>query len=832
MRKYCLGLLLLCAASSAFAQSVVLKGRVVDADVQEPLAGASIIVKGGKDLVFTDANGNFNVQVPDANAALEVSLEGYRAATVNVKGSAALTITLVPANTNLNEVRVEGYQTGRSLGELPASVSTLSQADFARHNATTLQPIFNTVPGVKLDQSAMDNARLSIRGIGTRSQAGLRGIKVYYGDIPLTEADGFTRLEGIDLNTLGRAELIKGPASSLYGPANGGVLLLSPTKSAYGETSLEASTLAGSYGLLRNQLVYRHGDVRTNIVASGGTQNFGGYRQYNSTVRTNGSLFANVFLTDKLILNALANYLDESNQNPGGLTQAQFDADATQQAQVRITPQGPPGPPLPAFNRTFDFFNAGRGQRWYRAGLSASYTFSPVVTANLAVFGGSYNTDTRFANQTQWQLLGRQQSYGTRGRVSITPAMKVLPTTITLGGEFQYGINYGLYYSYNAFVQPTDAAVTRGPITVDQRNDARYITAFAQTETKLTPKTLLSLGLSYNQFQYDISDYLVPGSQQEPGVRFTPIWRPRVAISHGFAEWLTVRASYSTGFAPQLLSESIIVVNPYTLPYPTVSANNTLVPESSDQWEVGLRGQLLDKRLTYDLALYQLNMNNEIVTETFNFAPSFRNAGKTRRMGVELAVAYNIIAEDDQNDLVKNLRAFASYTYQDFRYVEFTRQDVYPGIPAPPPAGVPRQTITQNFDGNRMPGTSPNLVTAGVDLALRLGFYVNVTGYFVDSQPLNDNNGDLLLRNPTTGNPATGNPTVPGFQNAYTLLNAKVGYQKRFGRFGVDVYAGADNLLNTRYAGFVRVNDNNGAYFFPSMPLNYYGGAALRYYLR
>jgi iron complex outermembrane receptor protein len=830
MFKYFVCLLLVLAGSFAFAQSPTIKGRVIDADVQEPLAGAT--VAAGDAVATTAADGSFTLTVAPGTTAITVTLGGYKVATVTPKGEANITIALVPINTALNEVQVEGYQTGRSLGELPASVARLGQADFARHNATTLLPVFNTVPGVKIDQSAMDNARLSIRGIGTRSQAGMRGIKVYYGDIPLTEADGFTRLEGIDLNTLGRAELIKGPASSLYGPANGGVLLLSPVKSEYGETSLEASTLAGSYGLLRNQFIYRHGDVRTNIVASGGTQNFTGYRAYNGTVRTNGSLFANIFLTDKLILNALANYLDESNQNPGGLTQAQFDADPTQQAQVRITPQGPPGPPPPSFNRPFDFFNAGRGQRWYRAGLSASYIFSPVVSAHLAVFGGSYNTDTRFANQTQWQLLGRQQSYGTRGRISIAPNMKVLPTIFIIGGEFQYGINYGLYNSYNPAVSPADAGVRPGPVTVDQRNDARYITAFAQTETKLTPRTLLSLGVGYNQFRYDITDYLVPGSAQEPGVRFTPIWRPRVALSHSFGTWMTARASYSTGFAPQLLSESIIVVNPYTTPFPIVGTNNTLVPESSEQWEVGIRGQLLGSRFTYDLAVYQLNMSNEIVTETFNFAPSFRNAGKTRRQGVELALSYNIIADGDQNALVKNLRAFVSYTYQDFRYVEFTRVDVYPGIPGPPPFGVPSQTITQNFDGNRMPGTSPHLVTAGVDAALRMGLYLNITGYFVDRQPLNDVNGDLLLRSATTGNPLAGNPTVSGFQNAYFLLNAKLGYQKRFGKFGVDVSAGVDNITSTRYAGFVRVNDNNGAYFFPSMPINYYGGAALKYYLR
>src|SRR5690625_7819676 len=87
-----------------------------------------------------------------------------------------------------------------------------------------MQSALNGIPGVRMDQSNLSDSRISIRGQGVRSPWGIRNVKIYLDDIPLTEADGTSRLEGIDLNDLGEAEIIRGQASSIFGAGTGGVL--------------------------------------------------------------------------------------------------------------------------------------------------------------------------------------------------------------------------------------------------------------------------------------------------------------------------------------------------------------------------------------------------------------------------------------------------------------------------------------------------------------------------------------------------------------------------------------------------------------------------------
>src|SRR5699024_4184673 len=102
------------------------------------------------------------------------------------------------------------------------------------------------------DQSNLGDSRISIRGNGIRSPWGLRKTKVYINDIPLTETDGTTRIEALDVSDLGRVEIIRGPASSVYGGnSTGGVINFELQRADYGTKTWEADGLVGSYGLHR-----------------------------------------------------------------------------------------------------------------------------------------------------------------------------------------------------------------------------------------------------------------------------------------------------------------------------------------------------------------------------------------------------------------------------------------------------------------------------------------------------------------------------------------------------------------------------------------------------
>ncbi len=106
----------------------------------------------------------------------------------------------------------------------------------------------NTVPGVRMEERSPGSYRLSIRGSLLRSPFGVRDVKVYYDEIPLTDAGGNTYLNAIDVNSVQGIEVLKGPDGSLFGANSGGVVLVNP----FGRNTdsyVSAGLSAGSYGL-------------------------------------------------------------------------------------------------------------------------------------------------------------------------------------------------------------------------------------------------------------------------------------------------------------------------------------------------------------------------------------------------------------------------------------------------------------------------------------------------------------------------------------------------------------------------------------------------------
>ncbi|MDQ6718162.1 MAG: Plug domain-containing protein, partial [Gemmatimonadota bacterium] len=149
--------------------------------------------------------------------------------------SAALFILVsVPARaqdssrTKLAPVVVEvGRDGGRPLLELPYSISSVTP-DSARpgQRHSSLDETLFLIPGVSVfnRNNPAQDARISIRGFGARSSFGVRGIRVMRDGIPLTLPDGQTPIDYLDLENVGRVEVLRGSASSLYGNAGGGVI--------------------------------------------------------------------------------------------------------------------------------------------------------------------------------------------------------------------------------------------------------------------------------------------------------------------------------------------------------------------------------------------------------------------------------------------------------------------------------------------------------------------------------------------------------------------------------------------------------------------------------
>ncbi|MFC3199267.1 TonB-dependent receptor domain-containing protein [Parapedobacter deserti] len=753
----CLVLLATCAS----AQDGFLTGYIYDTQTRQPLAGAAVRDQHRAVVGLSDQNGHFRINRQYLSDLIEITLVGYKLQHVDISdGRNHINVQMDADPVLLDEIRVGLHN--RSNRETPGAVALLNADDIRRGSGLSLQAALNTVAGVRMDQSTLADSRISIRGNGVRSPWGIRALKIYVNDIPVTETDGTTRIEALDVNNIGRAEIIKGPASSIYGAGTAGVINFQLQRAPYGERSLELSGLAGSYGLHRSALTYRSGGDKVNSYVSYGWQEYHGYRAHSNDMRRFITGNFQFFPNDRQIITVLVNRTTQHSQIPGALTEAQAREN-----------------PLQANDTNVDKA-AGRNQNWTRVGIGQQYRLNEKLTNSTSLFTYYYDIDHPLAFA---YIRNYYQSYGGRTRFTYDPGFASFATVFTVGAEFNQGLTKGSQYA--------NEGGTEGAINSNIDNQNTFYSVFYQSETTLGSKTLLTLGLGINSLHYRIRDYL--GPVRSGTKRFDPQATPRVALSHNFHEALSLHASVSTGFTPPTGSEIRTVDG---------SVNTNLQAEEALNYEINAKGRLLRSKLSYDLALFWMDMNGELIAQSVQQGITiYHNAGKTAHRGAELALSWLAIDRNDSR-WISRLRPFAAVTYSDFSFVDYKTRDA-------------DDNVTAIYDGNRLTGIAPWVINAGLDLESSTGLYANCNYLYNDRLPLNDAN--------TAYNPS------------YHLLNTKIGYRRVIrNRFKAEVYGGVDNLLGQHYSSFVALNavaygGGQPAFFNPSPGRNGYGGINISY---
>lgn len=752
-------------ALSGQAQTIAVQGYIFDSQTRQPLAGANITDINGQSIAQSDKKGYFTVPSAQSQNQIQVLMFGYKTQTVSLgENESNFNIQMDADPVNLNDVRVTGFSNNKTNKETAGSVALVTAQDMSRGNALSLQSAFNSIPGVRMDQSTLSEARISIRGNGVRSTFGIRNLKIYVNEIPVTEADGTTRIEALDVNSIGRAEIIKGPASSIYGAGTGGVINFSLQRSPYQEQSIEVSGLTGAYGLNRLATTYRSGGDKLNSYASYGWQEYNGYREHSTDMRRFITGNFQLFPSNKRIVTLLLNRTTQHSQIPGSLTQGQVSGNPEQANATNLDKK------------------AARYQNWTRIGLGQQYLFNNKFSNSTSVFTYFYdlNHPLPFA-----YIRNYYQSYGGRTKFSYDPEFAILPTQFILGAEINEGLTKGVQYVNN---KGTEGNINSN---IDYRNSQYSL--FYQSETALSLKTTLTLGVSYNGLNYDVQDYLI--SSRSGIKKFKGQVSPRVALSHNFSEAISLHGSISSGFSPPSSSE---------IRNADGAVNSSLQAEKGLNYEVNAKGNLFNSRLGYDLALFKLDMKGELIGQAIQQGITiYNNAGKTSHNGAELALSWQLIKSDDNKSIVA-LRPFASMTYSDFKFTDYK---ILNG----------ENQVTAVYNGNPLTGIAPWVVNTGIDLETRSGIYLYGSYYYSDKLSLND--------------------AATAFNAAYHVLNSKIGYKKKFGKLlEMNMYGGLDNALNKNYTSITSLNavgfgDAQPAYFNPSPKRNGYAGLNIKYNL-
>ena len=226
---------------------------------------------------------------------------------------------------DLKEVIVKAFEQHSRLLNVPAAVNYVGRSQLDRFNNTGLVSAINTTPGVRMEERTPGSYRLNIRGSSLRSPFGVRNVKIYYNNIPFTDPGGHSYLNELGFYNFPSVEVIKGPASSLYGAGTGGVLLIESVPDEW-RPSITVDYSAGSYGLQ---------NINTNLkIGKQGFQNIlnyqhqvsDGYRDQTNLRRDIATWDATIKANEHSSLSTHFLYADLYYQTPGALTLAEYNS--------------------------------------------------------------------------------------------------------------------------------------------------------------------------------------------------------------------------------------------------------------------------------------------------------------------------------------------------------------------------------------------------------------------------------------------------------------------------------------------------------------------------
>lgn len=677
-----------------------------------------------------------------------------------------------------NSLMVIKQRSGLSELDTPAAVSVVSGDDLRSSSAqVNLSEGLGSVPGLQIQnrQNYAQDLQLSVRGFGSRSMYGVRGVRVYVDGIPATMPDGQGQTSNIDINSIDKVEVLRGPYSALYGNASGGVVNID-TQTGSQPTTLTAGTWFGSYGSWRNSVKAsgstgdgtHAGDVNYTISGSRFTTN--GYRDHSGTQKNLGNAKLGVRLDDVSTLTLMFNSVSVDANDPGGLTRDEW----------KDNPRQSPRGDMYNTRKSLDQTQFGlRYQRemsqndqltlttWHGERHTTQYQSIPVSVQQQAGYpGGVIVLERKYSGvDTRWKHLDQI------GQVpfSVIGGLDYETMTERRQGFQNYVINNG-----------TTELGEKGDLRRNEKNVMWNLDPYLQTSWNLTPKWTLDAGMRYSTVSFDSTDYYVTaGNGDDSGSKRYHKLLPMGSLNYAVTDAWNLYFSAGRGFETPTINE---------LSYRSVDGGDTglnlgLKPSTSDTFELGSKTRIGYGLLT--AAIFQTNTDNElVVADSSNGRSVYKNAGKTRRQGVEMSF--------DQQ-FAENWQLKTAWTWLDATYRNSTCDDSGSCTPS----------------GNRLPGVAKNMGYASLAWAPEQGWHAGADVRYMGSIQADDQN----------------DAKAP----SYTVVGLSTGYKFGWDRWSLDLFSRVDNLFDKTYVGSVIVNEGNGRYYEPAPGRNYGVGASLSY---
>lgn len=699
---------------------------------------------------------------------------------------------------NVNDVKKE-------FARRPASNILIEEKQITETRALNLQDVLQFAPGVRFQSRfGADEGQFQIRGTSLRNNFHHRGVNILINGIYFGDADGFSDFESIDLLAYERIEVYKGANALRYGAnAIGGAINFVP-RTGYSASLLQMRLIGGSFGMVSGQVSsgkvtqpfkVGHMDATMDYYVSVSANRQDGFQSNSQQSRERVNANIGLQLGSHQEIRAYFLQTNVAERIPGALTTAQMFADRRQAGGQTPPPLPPPFFACVQNNQTCNY---GRYYNLQRIGLAYRNEFSTNQFLEIIPYY-SY----QYLDHPIFQTI-KQDNNNVGGEIRYRNANHLFgrPNVFVAGVQPRYGAQ-----AQSRFVNING---NNGAMTQNAHLKTTYFGAYAEDQFDATEALTLVAGgrWDYSGRQGTIQNFgpagnpfnpntpSVPTTLQQPLHDFDAL-SPKLGFVYRTSPHAQLYFNASRAYEAPINVELTSAFNPDGSPN---TGFLNLDAQRAWQFEIGHRGKAADGRYFWDLTVYDLEMQKEIITNVINNTNTFRNANATRHTGVEVGGAIVVakgLWEKGPGQEADQVTMRAAYTWSLFQFTD----DVFGAMTT----GGPNVLIAKS--GNRIAGAPEHNLAYEVRYDHPRGWWVAPSFEWVPS-------GFYVDYLNTVKNPS------------YFVLHLRSGWNLTQ---HLTFYAEARNLTDKTYAGAVVVNDPLFRYANVAQGISGYAGLEYKF---
>lgn len=676
------------------------------------------------------------------------------------------------------ELVVTGTRTTKKIIDIPYSVFRVDTREFKYGRNVSAKDVLADVPGLFLQARYGNDVRISIRGFGTRSNSGVKGIRILQDGIPESDPDGETAIDAIDFTSLGGVEVVKGNLSSLYTNSPGGVInFISDIN--FPQNFVKQTNEIGDYGLRQNGLKFGVHSKNYRYYVSYSYRNYNGYREHSSEYINLVNSYYQAYLDSKTSISVLGNFVKGFIRLPGSLTKDEYNANPFQAYNYavssdwkRITSKG-------------------------RLGVRFNTLFGKKNTNEIEITGFGSIKDLESTTTTLYNISNKYILGSTIRYVNTMPILK-------RENEFSAGIDYffvnGPISSY-ANVQGNKGDDLNSQHLESLANLGGY---FQDQFNIVKKKSFILFSGRYDKLVFKNDNQLFESQSSQ---RIFDKLTPKIALNYKITPHIALYTSYGFGFDTPSTTE--LENYPYSSNHGSTTLNPDIKAQSSGNFEFGIKGNIFDeeelkgkknkheeelfKKFYFEFTFFNSVINDEIVPLIIGTTSYFRNAAKTIHTGVECGI---------KAEAFEGLELTLNYTYTHFRYKTYSAEAL----------DSVGDFIFTSYDGNVVPAVPAHFLNFIAEY--NYSFTKKLTGLALFDC---DYASKMFVDDRNTEN-----------TDSYFYASTLLGLDYRFKNFSVLLSGGVNNIFNKKYVGFININANPESlinqrrYYEPGEPRSYY----------